>query len=157
MKLRYFQIVKMVHFDRKNCKSQAKNVGYKTEFCANCTLGLLNSARKSFALSVPPVYIWFICRPNSVRFKNFHFWIILYDAYWKQRKRRNKWREYDKCSKKFSWKQSCQQFFQYGRKTWCWKESNLIQYLKPLVKRHLSFPLRIWKFQFSHKIIFKCE
>ena len=52
----------MVHFDRKNCQSQTKNLSNKTEFCANCASGLINFARKSFALSgialsVPPVYI----------------------------------------------------------------------------------------------------
>ena len=41
----------MVDFDRKNCQSRAKNLGHKTEFCAKCTLGWLNFARKSFALS----------------------------------------------------------------------------------------------------------
>ena len=41
----------MVYFDRKKCQSQAKNLGYNAEFCANCTLGRLNFARKSFALS----------------------------------------------------------------------------------------------------------
>ena len=41
----------MVHFDRKNGQSHAKKLGDKTEFCANCTLGRLNFARKSFALS----------------------------------------------------------------------------------------------------------
>ena len=37
----------MVHFDRKNCENQAKNLGYKTEFGAkwfgpNCTTGVQN-------------------------------------------------------------------------------------------------------------------
>ena len=41
----------MVHFDRKNYQTRVKNLGNKTEFCANCALGLINFARKSFALS----------------------------------------------------------------------------------------------------------
>ena len=52
----------MGHFDRKNCQSQAKNLGYNTEFCANCTLGWLNFVRKSIALSGLFCTKWFCAK-----------------------------------------------------------------------------------------------
>ena len=52
----------MVHFDPKNCQSQAENLGYNTEFCVNCTLGWLNFAQKSFALSGLFCTKWFCAK-----------------------------------------------------------------------------------------------
>ena len=34
LSLKSFQIVKRVHFDRKKCQNQIKNLSYKTEFGA---------------------------------------------------------------------------------------------------------------------------
>ena len=72
VKFNYFQTMKTVLSDRKNCQNQVKNLGNKTEFCAYCTLGWLNFARKSFTLNGRFCAKWF-CAKCATGVNNLYF------------------------------------------------------------------------------------
>ena len=65
IKWNYFKTAKMVHFGRKNYQTRVKNLGNKTEFCANCAWGLINFARKSIALSGLFCAKWYCAKCTS--------------------------------------------------------------------------------------------